>query len=110
MRYYLLAEVDNWQCRWRSVRFGALAVNHESRGELGMTTTKTNDVEEAKADVFADGSVNLNDLKKEFGIGRTVAYELMNSGRLPYTQFNKRRLVPRSAVKRLLAEGLVGAK
>jgi excisionase family DNA binding protein len=60
------------------------------------------------ADLFDEGSVTLDGLKKEFGIGRTTAYELMNAGRLPWTKVYGRRLVPRAAVKRLLAEGLLG--
>lgn len=47
-------------------------------------------------------------LRVEYGIGRSVAYELMSKGRLPYTQLGTRRLIPRAAVVRLLAEGVHG--
>jgi excisionase family DNA binding protein len=58
--------------------------------------------------LFADGSVTISGLKSEYGISRSVAYELMGQGRLPFTQLGRKRLVPRVAVARLLAEGLVG--
>lgn len=62
----------------------------------------------ANAELFAKGSVTVTGLKAEYGIGRTVAYELMAAGRLPYTQVGRRRLIPRRAVALLLVEGLVG--
>jgi hypothetical protein len=82
--------------------------NHESsrrRHRMIETTTKTG---ADSANLFDEGSVTLDGLKKEFGIGRTTAYELMNAGRLPWTKVYNRRLVPRGAVRRLLAEGLLG--
>ena len=61
-------------------------------------------------DVFAEGSVTVEGLKAEFGIGRTVAYELMSSGRLPWTQVHEggRSLIPRKAIRELLKSGLIG--
>lgn len=59
-------------------------------------------------DLFAEGAVTIAGLKTEFGIGRTAAYELMAKGLLPFTQINTRRLVPRSAVRALLAASLKG--
>lgn len=59
-------------------------------------------------DLLRDGSVTVQGLLKEFGIGRTRAYELMGTGQLAYTQLGARRLIPRAAVRRLLAAGLVG--
>src|SRR5262249_30226028 len=57
--------------------------------------------------LFEGGSVTVTGLKVEYGIGRSVAYELMSAGRLAFTTVG-RRLIPRSAVVKLLAEGLQG--
>lgn len=62
-----------------------------------------------KDDLFADGALTIDGIKKEFGIGRTAVYELMNAGKLPYSAATGRRLVPRRALKQLLANELVGA-
>ena len=61
-----------------------------------------------KADVFESGCVTIEGLEAEFGIKRSTAYELMNSGRLPWTRPYGRRLIPRTAVRKLLATGLTG--
>ena len=59
-------------------------------------------------DLLRDGCVTLAGLKSEFGIGRSHAYELMSTGALPYTTAGcRRRLVPRRAVRELLAQHLV---
>jgi hypothetical protein len=63
-----------------------------------------------QADLFSEGSVTVKQLGVEFGIGRTTAYELMNAGKLPYSTATGRRLIPRVAVRRLLAGGLVGGR
>jgi hypothetical protein len=63
---------------------------------------------DAAVKLFDVGSVTVSGLKTEFGIGRTAAYELMSKGLLPWTQLGARRLIPRAAVARLLAEGLRG--
>lgn len=63
---------------------------------------------EETADLFAEGSVTVAGLDEEFGIKRSTAYELMNAGRLPWTNVYGRRLIPRIAVRKLLASGLVG--
>lgn len=59
------------------------------------------------ANLFDEGAVTIAGLKQEFGIGRNKAYELMNAGQLPWSRPYGRRLIPRAAVKKLLAEGLV---
>lgn len=61
-------------------------------------------------DLFSAGSVTIEGLETEFGIRRTTAYELMGSGRLPWSMTTGRRLVPRAAVRRLLAQGLIGGQ
>lgn len=60
-------------------------------------------------DLFRDGAVTIAGLKTEFGISRSKAYEMMDSGQLPFTTppATRRRLVPRLAVRRLLAQNLV---
>lgn len=62
------------------------------------------------ADLFEKGAVTIEGATAEYGLGRSVLYELMTSGRLPYSQVNRRRLIPREALRRLLAEGLVGPR
>lgn len=69
-----------------------------------MTDTKNE-----AADLFAEGALTIDAIKREFGIGRTAVYELMNAGKLPYSAATGRRLVPRKAIKQLLAEEIVGA-
>ncbi len=59
-------------------------------------------------ELFRDGSVTLSRAVEEFGIGRTRLYSLMNSGRLQFVQAGARRLIPRVALQRLLADCLVG--
>jgi hypothetical protein len=61
-------------------------------------------------ELFEEGALTIEGLEKEFGIKRSSAYELMNSGRLPWTCPYGRRLIPRAAVKKLLAAGLVGGQ
>jgi hypothetical protein len=60
-------------------------------------------------DLLAEGTVTVGGATREFGIGRTRLYDLMGSGELPYSQFGGRRLLPRVALRRLIAAGLVGA-
>jgi hypothetical protein len=62
----------------------------------------------SEEDLFQEGSVTVDGLKSEYGIGRTTAYELMNARLLPWTRVYGRRLIPRAVVNKLLASGLVG--
>ncbi|WP_439631412.1 helix-turn-helix domain-containing protein [Gemmata sp.] len=64
---------------------------------------------DGKADLFEKGAVTIEGATTEYGLGRSVLYGLMTSGRLPYSQVNRRRLIPREALRRLLAEGMVGS-
>ncbi|HEV3383920.1 MAG TPA: hypothetical protein VG097_03850 [Gemmata sp.] len=66
--------------------------------------------EKTETDLFDQGSVTLAGLETEFGIKRSSAYELMNTGRLPWTSVYGRRLIPRAAVRKLLASGLIGGQ
>ncbi|MBL8866607.1 MAG: helix-turn-helix domain-containing protein [Planctomycetia bacterium] len=70
-----------------------------------MVTTKTGDV---AADLLADGSLTIDAITRQYGIGRSAIYDLMKEGKLPYSQATGRRLVPRRAVVKLLAAEMVG--
>ncbi|VTT99078.1 unnamed protein product [Gemmataceae bacterium] len=64
--------------------------------------------EMGNAAIFASGSLTISGLEKEFSIKKTRAYVLMQEGKLPFSKAaSGRRLIPRAAVMRLLAEGLV---
>jgi len=59
-------------------------------------------------ELLADGAVPIEEAVRWSGYGRTRIYDLMGEGRLPYIRAGRRRLIPRVALRRLLAEGLVG--
>lgn len=59
-------------------------------------------------EILADGTLTVDGATKFVGLGRTQLYELMGSGRLPFTKQGRRRLIPRRALVRLLANGLQG--
>jgi len=59
-------------------------------------------------DLLADGCLPIDRAVEWSGIGRTRLYDYMGAGRLPYVVRGRRRLIPRVALRRLLAEGLVG--
>jgi excisionase family DNA binding protein len=40
---------------------------------------------------------------RELGIGRTLAFEMARTGRLPVIRFGRRVLIPRAALDRMLA-------
>lgn len=61
----------------------------------------------AKEELLADGSVTVEGATREFGLGRTRLYEFMGRGELPYSQIGAKRLIPRVALRRLLAASLV---
>jgi hypothetical protein len=63
---------------------------------------------EGAVELFASGSVRVSVAVKEYGVSRSVLYELMGSGRLPYSQLGRVRVIPRLALAKLLAEGLRG--
>jgi hypothetical protein len=60
-------------------------------------------------DLLSAGAVTIQGATREFGIGRSTLYELMNAGKLSYSTATGRRLIPRNAIKQLLADGMVGA-
>jgi predicted DNA-binding transcriptional regulator AlpA len=74
---------------------------------IGGTFMSTITAEQAE-ELLADGAVTVSGAVKEFGIGRTRLYELMSRGELPYSSKTGRRLIPRLALRRLIAGGMVG--
>jgi excisionase family DNA binding protein len=58
-------------------------------------------------DLMADGSVTVAGATREFGLGRTRLYEWMSRGELPYSQVGAKRLIPRVALRRLIAAGFI---
>ena len=58
--------------------------------------------------LFDDGALGIGEAEELSHLSRSTLYELMEAGRLPYTKIGRRRLIPRRALLRLLAEGLRG--
>ena len=59
-------------------------------------------------ELLAEGALTVSAAVAHFGIGRTRLYELMTAGDLPYSQVGGRRLIPRVALRRLIAANMVG--
>ncbi len=55
-----------------------------------------------------DGAVTVSEAVVWSGVGRTRLYAEMADGNLPFVQKGRRRLIPRKALRQLLAESLVG--
>ena len=47
-------------------------------------------------------TVNVEEAAKRLGIGRSLAYEMVHTGKLPILRFGKRMLVPKRALELLL--------
>jgi excisionase family DNA binding protein len=58
-------------------------------------------------ELLAEGTVTVAGATREFGLGRTRLYEWMSRGELPFSQVGAKRLIPRIALRRLIAAGLV---
>jgi excisionase family DNA binding protein len=54
-------------------------------------------------DMLGSGSVTVEGAVREFGIGRSRLYEMMNGGLLKYYKLGGRRLIPRDALRALIA-------
>ena len=54
-------------------------------------------------------TVTVEEAATILGVGRNKAYEAARSGEIPAIRIGKRLLVPRAALKRLLAIGALGA-
>ena len=60
-------------------------------------------------ELLADGSVTVDGAIAEFGIGKSVLYKEMSAGRLRYCMVGTRRIIPRKALRLLVAKGMVKA-
>ena len=59
--------------------------------------------------LVVEGGLRTIEEAREFTrLSRSVLYELMDAGKLPYTKIGRRRLIPRQALVELAAAGLVG--
>lgn len=67
------------------------------------------DANEAES-LFEDGAVTLAGATAEFGIGRSELYDEMRTGRLEFVQRGRRRLIPRKALQRILAEDMAATE
>jgi excisionase family DNA binding protein len=57
-------------------------------------------------ELLQDGAIGIEEARKFTGLGRSVLYDLMSKGRLPFTKIGARRLIPRRALVEVLAQGL----
>jgi excisionase family DNA binding protein len=68
------------------------------------TTTTAADAD----DVLDEGCVSVTGMMKEFAIGRSRIYELIAENRLQIIKLGRKTLIPRRAIKRMLAAQLHG--
>ncbi len=61
------------------------------------------------ASLVEDGAMTIPRAVDFSGIGRTTLYGLHAAGRLPFVKVGSRTLIPRAALKRVLAEGVEGS-
>lgn len=59
------------------------------------------------AEIMDAGCVTVSEACQFTGLGRTVLYQQMTAGKLPYTKIGSRRLIPRKSLQDLLAANLV---
>jgi excisionase family DNA binding protein len=60
--------------------------------------------------VVGEGAVDVAAACEFTGLGRTYLYRLMERGAVRFIKVGKRRLIPRTELVRLLADGVVGVK
>lgn len=60
--------------------------------------------------IVHDGALTIRGAVEHSGIGRTELYRLMNAGEMAFIKHGKRRLIPRSELRRVLAKDVVPAK
>ncbi len=72
------------------------------------TATTTAEAAAADPNPFGKGALQLRAVTAKYGIGRSVLYEMMADGRLPYSRVGNRRVIPAAAIEALLARGMVG--
>ena len=61
-------------------------------------------------ELLKDGTCTVQDAEREFGFKKSRLYAWMQEGTLPYSQVGDRRYIPRRALRKLIADGLVGVK
>lgn len=61
-------------------------------------------------ELLAQGALSIGDAAKFSALSRSELYQLMTSGALVFVKHGKRRLIPKKALIKLLAEGLRGGK
>jgi len=61
-------------------------------------------------DLLEGGTCTVQDAEREFGFKKSRLYAWMQDGTLPYSQVGDRRYIPRSSLRKLIADGLVGVK
>jgi len=63
-----------------------------------------------EAGTIADsGLLTILEAAQMLRLGRSTLYELIYSGRLPSVKIGRSRRIPRDAVRKLVAENLIGA-
>jgi excisionase family DNA binding protein len=60
-------------------------------------------------EIVGEGMLGIEEAMKFSGLGRTILYDMMTKGHLRYSKIGSRRLIPITALKAVLAGGLVGA-
>jgi predicted DNA-binding transcriptional regulator AlpA len=63
---------------------------------------------EVSHDIVADGAFAIPEAVRFTGYSRASLYRAMDAGQLEYIKLGRRRLIPRRAAIRLLAQGLRG--
>jgi excisionase family DNA binding protein len=56
-----------------------------------------------------EGTIGIEEARRFTGLGRTILYDLMGDGTLPYTKVGTRRLIPRRALIQILSQGVPSA-
>lgn len=59
------------------------------------------------AEVVADGGLNIDEAAQFACISRAELYRLMERGELDFVKYGRRRIVPKNAIRALLARHLV---
>lgn len=57
-----------------------------------------------------DGALTIDQASEFCGVGRSLLYERMQSGSLAYSLIGRRRVIPRQALVKLIAAGVVGGQ
>ena len=63
-----------------------------------------------QTEIVGDGTLTIDDACDFTGLGRTILYDLMGRGDLPYVKVGSRRLIPRRSLVAILASGLQGGR